>query len=150
LNRSTSYRTGDSDEDSAANLERTILMAITPGARIDAVEALTQTNELDDAKEVLSRVVIIDQNPDVRLAALEALDEIDAVPFETLANVAWYDSDPRVRLNAIELIGEARDKGARVVEFLRRVARMDSNKEVRQLASGLLAVMIGGNNRSTL
>lgn len=150
INRSTSYRTGDSDEDSVANLERTIVMTMTPGARVDAVEALTQTNELDEAREVLTRVVLIDPNVDVRLAALEALDEIDAVPFETLADVAWYDSDPSVRLNAIELIGEARDKGAWVVEFLRRVAKMDSSREVRQLASSLLAAMVGGNNRSTL
>jgi hypothetical protein len=149
-NRSISYRSGDSDEDSVARLERRILMAITPGARIDAVEALTQTNEPDKAREVLTRVVIIDQNPDVRLAALEALDEIDAVPFETLADVAWYDSDPSVRLSAIELIGEAREKSTRIVEFLRRVARMDSSKEVKQLASSLLAAMIGGKSRSAL
>ena len=144
LSSSTSYRTGDLDEGSVATLERTILLAMSPGARIDAVEALTQTNELDKAREVLSRVAIIDQNPDVRLAALEALDEIDAVPFETLADVAWYDSDPRVRLSAVELIGEAREQGMRVVEFLRRVAKIDSSKEVRQLASSLLAAVTKG------
>jgi HEAT repeat protein len=119
-------------------------MAMTPRARIDAVEALTQTNELDKAREVLSRVAIIDQNPDVRLAALEALDEIDAVPFETLADVAWYDSDPSVRLSAVELIGEAREKGMRVVEFLRRVAKMDSSNEVRQLASNFVSAVMKG------
>jgi hypothetical protein len=144
MNTSTLYRTGDSDEDSVANLERRVLMAMTPGARIDAVEALTQTNELEKAREVLSRVAIIDQNPDVRLAALEALDEIDAIPFETLADVAWYDSDPSIRLSAIELIGEAREKGVRVVEFLRRVTTMDSNNEVRQLASSVLAAVMKG------
>jgi hypothetical protein len=144
VNSSTSARTGDSEEDSVANLERTVLIARAPGARIDAVEALTQTNELDKAREVLSRVVIIDQNPDVRLSALEALDEIDAVPFETLADVAWYDSDPNVRLSAIELIGEAREKSARVVEFLRRVAKMDPSKDVKQLASNLLAAVMRG------
>lgn len=144
LSGNTLYRTGDRDEDSVASLERTILLAMSPGARIDAVEALTQTNQLDEAREVLSRVAIIDQNPDVRLAALEALDEIDAVPFETLADVAWYDSDPSVRLSAVELIGEAREKGAWVVEFLRRVAKMDSSNEVRQLASSLLAAVMKG------
>jgi hypothetical protein len=144
MNTSTLYRTGDSDEDSVANLELRVLMAMTPGARIDAVEALTQTNELEKAREVLSRVAIIDQNPDVRLAALEALDEIDAIPFETLADVAWYDSDPSIRLSAIELIGEAREKGVRVVEFLRRVTTMDSNNEVRQLASSVLAAVMKG------
>jgi hypothetical protein len=144
VNRRTSYRTEDSDEDSVAGQERKILMAMTPRARIDAVEALTQTNELDKAREVLSRVAIIDQNPDVRLAALEALDEIDAVPFETLADVAWYDSDPSVRLSAVELIGEAKEKGMRVVEFLRRVAKMDSSNEVRQLASNFVSAVMNG------
>lgn len=144
LSGSTSYGTGDRDEDSVATLERTILLAMSPGARIDAVEGLTQTNELDKAREVLSRVAIIDQNPDVRLAALEALDEIDAVPFETLADVAWYDSDPSVRLSAVELIGEAREKGMRVVEFLRRVAKMDSSNEVRQLASNFVSAVMKG------
>jgi hypothetical protein len=140
----TSYGVGAADVESVENLERTVLVAMAPGAKIDAVEALTQTNEPEKATKVLSQVVLIDQNADVRLAALEALDEIDAIPFETLAAVAANDADSAVRLRAVELIGEIREKDARVVELLKLLARKDSRNEVGQLASNLLAAGMRG------
>ena len=144
IKTNTIHRFRDRDEDSVQNLERTVLTASKPGTRLDAVEALTQTNELDQATQVLSQVLVIDSDADVRVAALEALDEIDAVPFETLAQALSHDPDPVVRIRALDLIGEGKDKSERVVGLLSGVAKADSSKDVRQLAASLLETMIRG------
>lgn len=148
VSASSFYGIEKSDAESIETLERTVLTATTPGARIDAVEALTQTNDLDKAIRVLSQVLVIDKNVDVRLAALEALDEIDEVPFEILADVATHDSDSMLRLAALDLIRDGQERSRRVVDFLRRLSRIDSNSDVRRMAATLLKTMFGGNKRA--
>ena len=135
----------EGDDESIENLERTVSIAPKSGERLDAVEALTQTNDVERARHVLSRVVETDQNAEVRLAALDALDEIDEVPFEALAQAASKDFDSEIRLRALELIGERKEKDESIFQLLNRVARTDSNKDVRRLARGLLEAMIRGN-----
>ena len=131
----------ESDEDSVENLERTVLTAVKTGAKLDAIEALTQTNEPDKAMEALAHVLIGDKTAEVRLAALDALDEIDAVPLEILAHVAVYDSDPEVRLRALNLIADGKESGRRVFALLTRLAKADPDRAVRQSASDLLGEM---------
>lgn len=145
---SSFYGIETSDAESIETLERTVLTATTPGARIDAVEALTQTNQLDKAMQVLSQVLVIDRNADVRRAALEALDEIDEVPFEILADVATHDSDPMLRVEALDLIGDGKERSRRVIDLLRRLSRIDSNSDVRRSAATLLETMFGRNKRA--
>jgi hypothetical protein len=129
------------DEDSVENLEQKIFTAAKVGAKLDAIEALTQTNEPDKAMEALAHVLIKEKNAEVRMAALDGLDEIDAVPLEILAHVAVYDSDPEVRLRALNLIGDGKESGRRVFALLTRLAKADPNRAVRQSASDLLGEM---------
>jgi len=134
----------ESDEGSFEHLEERILSAPRLGAKIDAIEALTQSDDPDRATRVLSQALEIDRSAEIRLAALDALDEIDEVPFETLAQVAFNDPDPNLRLRALDLIGDGKERSERVAALLSRVAKADSSKEVRQSAAGLFDAMIRG------
>jgi hypothetical protein len=140
-------RDGDveEDKDSIENLEQSVLTAQKIGEALDAVEALTQTNDVDRARQVLSGVLRNNQHAEVRLAALDALDEIDEVPIEALAQAASNDSDSEIRLRALDLIGERKDKDGWVFQLLNRVARTDSNRDVRRSAASLLEAMIRVN-----
>ena len=93
---------------------------------------------LQEAKETLQEAARDDNDPKVRLAAVEALGDVpDSLgSLETLQEAARDDNDPKVRLAAVEALGDVPDSSGSL-ETLRKAAS-DDEPTVRLAAKKLL------------
>lgn len=130
-------------EVSFEELERTAITHPDPEERIEAVQKLAGSRSRQEVITVLLQA-LKDKEAEVREAALESLDELEALSWETLSQVALNDPAPSLRARAIELLEEKREKGRPTVDLLRRIARMDTDEEVRQAARDLLEEIENG------
>ncbi|MBI4489792.1 MAG: HEAT repeat domain-containing protein [Deltaproteobacteria bacterium] len=135
----------ESEALSYADLERKALSDPDPNQRIAALDELTEEKNRQGAVGVLIQVLQSDREVEVRRAALEGLEEIEALSLEVLSQTALNDPEASLRVRAIELIGDRDEKGKRTIDLLKRIAQIDQNKEVRQAAIELLEEMGMGN-----
>lgn len=59
--------------------------------------------------------------------------------------MALKDPEPSLRVKAVELMGERNEKDRGTVDLLKRIAKSDKNKEVREAAMEFLEEMGMGN-----
>lgn len=130
---------------SFADLERKALSDPDPKERIAALDELTEEKNRKGAAGVLIQVLQSDREVEVRRAALEGLEEIEAISLEVLSQTALNDSEASLRVRAIELMGDMDEKGKQTIDLLKRISQIDQNREVRQAAIELLEEMGMGN-----
>ena len=109
-----------------------------PARRREAVEALADSQEPGQHLAILLAVLKQDGDSDVREAALDALQSLDAIPLEPLFNVALQDREPSIRTKALELLAEKGKSDRQVKAVLLRASKADPDEEVRETASSLL------------
>ena len=128
----------ESEALSFADLERKALSDPNPEERIEALDELTEEKNRKGAARVLIQVLQSDKDAEVRRAALEGLEEIEAISLEVLSQTALNDPEASLRVRAIELMGDRDEKGKQTIDLLKRIAKSDKNKEVREAALELL------------
>ena len=128
----------ESEALSFADLERKALSDPNPEERIEALDELTEEKNRKGAARVLIQVLQSDKDAEVRRAALEGLEEIEAISLEVLSQTALNDPEVSLRVRAIELMGDRDEKGKQTIDLLKRIAQIDQNREVRQAAIELL------------
>jgi hypothetical protein len=138
-------KSGERGVESFETSERNVLSNPDPSERISAVEELTESKNRTGAVAALLQVLHNDSEAEVRKAALEGLEELEGLSLETLSQAALTDPEADIRVRAVELLGEIDEKGKRTAELLKRIAKMDQNKEVRQAAMDLLEEIGRGN-----
>ncbi len=135
----------ESEALSFADLERKALSDPNPEERIEALDELTEEKNRKGAARVLMQVLQSDKDAEVRRAALEGLEEIEALSLEVLSQTALNDPEASLRVRAIELMGDRDEKGKQTIDLLKRIAQIDQNREVREAAIELLEEMGMGN-----
>jgi HEAT repeat protein len=93
-------------------------------------------DEEEDEKEVLPVLTqaLSDEDPEVRMAAIQALSEFsEETPIESLG-VALGDEDAEIRFEALSIVAELSDERA---QPLISQALDDPDEDVRSLAEGL-------------
>ena len=135
----------ESEALSFADLERKALSDPNPEERIEALDELTEEKNRKGAARVLIQVLQSDKDAEVRRAALEGLEEIEAISLEVLSQTALNDPEASLRVRAIELMGDRDEKGKQTIDLLKRIAKIDQSKEVREAAIELLEEMGMGN-----
>ena len=135
----------ESEALSFADLERKALSDPNPEERIEALDELTEEKNRKGAARVLIQVLQSDREVEVRRAALEGLEEIEAISLEVLSQTALNDPEASLRVRAIELMGDRDEKGKQTIDLLKRIAKSDKNREVREAAIELLEEMGMGN-----
>lgn len=135
----------ESEALSFADLERKALSDPNPEERIEALDELTEEKNRKGAARVLIQVLQSDREVEVRRAALEGLEEIEAISLEVLSQTALNDPEASLRVRAIELMGDRDEKGKQTIDLLKRIAQIDQNREVREAAIELLEEMGMGN-----
>ena len=128
----------ESEALSFADLERKALSDPNPEERIEALDELTEEKNRKGAARVLIQVLQSDKDAEVRRAALEGLEEIEAISLEVLSQTALNDPEASLRVRAIELMGDRDEKGKQTIDLLKRIAKSDKNGEVREAALELL------------
>ncbi len=123
---------------SFADLERKALSDPNPEERIEALDELTEEKNRKGAARVLIQVLQSDREVEVRRAALEGLEEIEAISLEVLSQTALNDPEASLRVRAVELMGDRDEKGKQTIDLLKRIAKSDKNREVRETALELL------------
>ena len=131
----------ESEALSFADLERKALSDPNPEERIEALDELTEEKNRKGAARVLIQVLQSDKDAEVRRAALEGLEEIEAISLEVLSQTALNDPEASLRVRAIELMGDRDEKGKQTIDLLKRIAKSDKNREVREAARELLEEM---------
>ncbi|HXV86191.1 MAG TPA: HEAT repeat domain-containing protein, partial [Gemmatimonadales bacterium] len=100
-------------------------------ARSEALETLAETAAADQALELIGRVAQNDRHPEVQLAAVEALGQLDdPAARRLLMDIARTHSRSDVRVEAVETL---REVGApdNVFHLLQSIARDDPSAEVQ-------------------
>lgn len=131
----------ESEGESFEQLAQKALNDPDPEERASAVEELWQSEDQRQAVAILLKILHNDREGDVRRAALDGLEEMEGLAFDTLAKVVLNDPDPSLRVRAVELIGQRGERGRKLVDFLKRVVKTDKDEDVRQAAMELLEEM---------
>lgn len=92
-------------------------------------------------ESILIRLLTADPDPGVRIQAIQSLGfgPINRVRFEAVKQVVLTDKESDVRQAALELIWKARAAVPEALAVVRQVAENDARKELRKMASELLA-----------
>lgn len=134
----------ETDEgDPIEQLRQTALSDPDPEERVRALQELAESEGGERAIAILLQALHNDRSGEAREAALEVLEEIQALSFETISRIALNDPAPSVRMRAIALVNERDEQRTKRMELLKRIAKSDRDKEVRQSAMDLLEAMQG-------
>jgi HEAT repeat protein len=108
-----------------------------PGARLNAVEILTQQPFDDSVKGGLIHALTQDPVPGVRMKALEALKAFSGDPDVQAALVQALRKDdiPGIRAGAIEALTAKDSRDEEVTRAIEDVAKYDDNAYVRMIAT---------------
>ena len=113
------------------------------GLRMDSVDLLTKTPESQDVREALTYSLRYDNNPGVRLKALEGLGPVvrdDVRVRNAVLDALLNDSNPGVRLGALHALETARADTS-VRQALQQLAKEDPNDSIRTQSRRVLASM---------
>jgi len=113
------------------------------GLRMDSVDLLTKNAESQDVREALTYSLRYDNNPGVRLKALEGLSSVvreDVRVRNAVLDALLNDSNPGVRLGALHALEPARADTS-VRQALRQLAKEDPNDSIRTQSRRVLATM---------
>jgi hypothetical protein len=116
-----------------------------PEDRIGVLKEAAETGDRKGAVPQLLEILHKDRSVQSREAALDALEELEVLTFNTLAGIALNDPDGAMRIRAIELIGEMHGKDSRTVDFLQRIVKTDKEREVVEEATELLEEIKSGS-----
>jgi len=124
----------DTDDQREAELYRAVILDSPDAGERETAVFLLSGNEHPQAIETFVEA-LDDRDADVRLAAVEALDDqIDDLD-PTVLSTALDDPDPEVRTAALEALGELDDP---VAYTMINDALADPDEDVRELAESLL------------
>lgn len=124
-----------------------------PDVRINAVDLLKARASDPEVEQALCQVERIDDNPAVRLKALEALT--DAPPnqasIQTMLNAVVKDSNIGVRVQAVNSLRTLSEHGAlnsdpEAIKVLRDLSQSDSNVYIRLQSAAAIQQMTSGQN----
>jgi len=110
---------------------------------MDSVDLLTKNPESQDVREALTYSLRYDNNPGVRLKALEGLSSAvreDVRVRNAVLDALLNDSNPGVRLGALHALEPARADTS-VRQALRQLAKEDPNDSIRTQSRRVLATM---------
>jgi len=113
------------------------------GVRMDSVDLLTKDASSQDVREALTYSLRYDNNPGVRLKALEGLSSAvrdDVRVRNAVLDALLNDSNPGVRLGALHALEPARADTS-VRQALRQLAKEDPNDSIRTQSRRVLATM---------
>ena len=98
---------------------------------MDSIELLKNRTQDQAIRSALVEALKSDQNPGVRLKALESLRgfEADTGVRQALLEVVRKDSNPAVRMEAIDQLGKQRDSAS--ISILQQLAEGDPNNYIR-------------------
>lgn len=111
-----------------------------PDQRVAGLEELAASDYQQLALDTAVKVLGSERVADVLQSALSVVAGMDTVPLEPILTFVADNrvQDPAVRIQALELLTEHGQDDPRVRELLRRIARSDKDKDVRESAESLL------------
>ena len=111
-----------------------------PEQRVAGLEELASGDYPELALETVVKVLGSERVADVLQSALTIAGGMDTVPLEPILTFVADNrvQDSGVRIQALELLSEHGQTDPRVRELLRRIARSDKDKDVRESAKSLL------------
>lgn len=111
------------------------------GVRMDSVDLLMKKSGDENVREALMYALRYDNNPQVRLKALEGLGpsvKDDVRVRNAVLEAVMNDSSANVRSTGIDLLKPVRGDGS-VRQVLRHLAAQDQSQNVRKLSNAVLA-----------
>ena len=109
-----------------------------PAERSMAIEKLAGSGDQKLALETALGVLERERSPEVLKSALDLLLDQESVPLEPLLTLAASDREPATRLQALTLLSKHGARDTRVSEFLRTLAKSDTNEVVQKTAESLM------------